>query len=1027
MKKYLISIILLVGINYLASSQTTIYHTDADALFRQALEQYQYEKYNTAQKLFQQAYDGYKTEQTELKTLSQYYIAQCAVRLFNADAPFLSYQFIADNPNSPKLNQTYFSLGGYFYTLKKWADCIAVYKKLEIKKLTEEQQAELHFKNGYSLFMEKDNEAARIAFYEIKDKKTKYTAPAQYYYGHIHYQEGNYQTALNEFLKFTDDETFGPIAPYYIVQIYYMQKKYQEVIDFAPNFIDNVTEKRLAEVARITGESFFKLENYTEAIVYFEKYMAAAPSPADDAVYQLAYAYYKTEQSEKAIPYFESISHAEGALGQNASYYLASCYLQNDDKANARKAFASAMRSDDDPVIKQDAMFNYALMTFEAGGDPFNDAVSAFEEFIETYPESKRIEEARRLLIQAYLGARNYKQALASIEKVENKNDELKEAYQRIAYNRGIELYNTMQFTKAAEMFTNANKYSGYNAMREAKALYWLGESYYRNQMYAKAITAYTQFKSAPVAYTVEEYKLVNYNLGYANFKLNKYTDAAKWFRQFASDSKDAVENNYIADSYVRTADCYFMQASYFPAIDFYNRALSSQTQSADYALLQKGVCLGLAKKELDKIATLRELVRDYPTSVYADDAYYEIAQEYLKLQDPSQAIESLRILCKKYPQSEFAGKGLVQLGLLYYNANNNAEAITYYKQAVSNYNGTDEARNALIGLKNIYIDMGQIEDYSAFVDGLGGNAPRLSINEKDSLSYLSAEKYYLTAKCDEAIKAFEKYITNYPNGAFLLQANFYSGDCLYQARNYSEALKKFNYVFSQPTNKFTEQALLGAARIEVSLKNHEQTITYYQQLIEVSSSDASLKEAYVGVMRASYLLQRYPEALEGANKVLELPNLSVEEKRDAGFIKARALQENGEVKLAIEAYRNISEEVLSYQGAESKFRLIELLFNQGSMDAAEKEILSFSNQSTSHEYWMARSFLIWAKIFVVRENYFQAIETVQSIIDYYENTEDGIKVMAKTQKKEIEQAKLKSENRRPEEAVEVNIESKTE
>ncbi len=34
-------------------------------------------------------------------------------------------------------------------------------------------------------------------------------------------------------------------------------------------------------------------------------------------------------------------------------------------------------------------------------------------------------------------------------------------------------------------------------------------------------------------------------------------------------DSKGAVEENYISDSYLRVADCFFMTKGYFQAIDF--------------------------------------------------------------------------------------------------------------------------------------------------------------------------------------------------------------------------------------------------------------------------------------------------------------------------------------------------------------------------------------------------------------------------------------------------------------------------
>ncbi len=1024
MYKYFWAIIIPVCLSMSAFSQSSQYFNDRDAVFREAMDYFQNEKYSTAQQLFEQAINGYD-DNNELKSLAQYYRAQCAIRLFNADAEYLTMQYIQNNPDGEKVNEAWFNLGGYFYSLKKWRDCIDTYDHVDTYKLTDEQTAELFFKKGYSQFSKKDYDAAKISFYEIIDKDTKYTGPANYYYGHIHYNEENYQTSLNSFLKITNDETFGPIAPYYIVQIYYMQRKYEEIVDFTPGIINNVTEKRLAEVARITGEAFFKLEQYDSSIVYFNLYVSATSSVADEAAYQLGYAYFKTDKFSEAIPYFEQVSVKDNAIGQNASYYLAACYLKKDDKVNARKAFASAMRKDFDPVIKQDAMFNYALMTFEVGGDPFNDAVGAFEAFIEEYPESKRIDEARRYLIQAYLGARNYKQALASIEKVEDKNDELKEAYQRIAYNRGIELYNIQHYYDAAKMFEKAVVYTGFDSQREAKAYYWMGESYYQAGRYAEAEKAYKKYKAMPVAYSVDENKFANYNLAYTYYKQNKYSQAAGLFRQFASDGNGIVDNGYIADSYLRVADCEFMQKSFFQAIDFYQRALDANTSFADYALMQKGICLGLAKKELDKIATLRKLIKDHPGSVYADDAYYEIAQEYLKLQDQTQAIESLEALCSAYPQSEFTSKSLVQLGLLYYNMDSNEKAISSYKKAVRNFNGTEDARSALLGLKNIYVDLGRIDEYSTFVDGLEGNVPRLSIEEKDSLTYLTAEKFYMTAQCDKAIPAFEKYLSGFPNGAYAIKANFYCGDCYYQSQEYDKALQKFIYVIDRGSNQFTEQALLGAGRITISREKYEEAIPYYSKLAVISSSDANLKEAQFALLRSYYKLNNYEEALKAANEVLKFANLSAEEKREAGFIKARSLQQTGRDALALEAYQEIATEVLSYQGAEAKYRVIELLYKQGNPDEAEKEILAFSSQSTSHEYWVGRSFILWADIFSDRENYFQAIETLQSIINYYEDPDDGILEMAKAKKQEIEEKKSLAEGAGAEEDLEVNIESK--
>ena len=153
-----------------------------------------------------------------------------------------------------------------FYDKNSWPNCISWYNRVDRFKLTSAELSEYHFKKGYAYYMRKDYESARVEFYEILDVESSYNAPATYYYSHIHYEDKNYETALMGFRAIDDDPLFSDIAPYYISQILFMQKKYAEVIDYAPNFMDSVSEKRLGEMAKIIGESYFMLEQYKEAI-----------------------------------------------------------------------------------------------------------------------------------------------------------------------------------------------------------------------------------------------------------------------------------------------------------------------------------------------------------------------------------------------------------------------------------------------------------------------------------------------------------------------------------------------------------------------------------------------------------------------------------------------------------------------------------------------------------------------------------------------------------------------------------------
>ena len=70
----------------------------------------------------------------------------------------------------------------------------------------------------------------------------------------------------------------------------------------------------------------------------------------------------------------------------------------------------------------------------------------------------------------------------------------------------------------------------------------------------------------------------------------------------------------------------------------------------------------------------------------------------------------------------------------------------------------------------------------------------------------------------------------------------------------------------------------------------------------------------------------------------------------------------------------------------------------------------------------MAKSFILLSDLYLVKEDDFQAVQTLSSIIDYYENTEDGILDIARRKKAEIMKRQEVQETR-PEEGLEVEME----
>ncbi len=1005
MKNRRIILACLIALNILISgsiiAQKSLVHTDSDQDYKKAIELFQNEKYGAARNIFQLVVEKYDDEQSLLKTNAEYYKSLCAIELFHRDAGFLIDKFIFDHPNDPRINDLYYQMGKFQYRKKKYSKTINWFKKVDKSLLNKEDRLDYYFQLGYSYFVKEEYDKARINFFEIKDIDSEYNAPANYFYSHIAYIEGNYQTALNGFEKIKDNEMFKPIVPYYLTHIYYKKNDFDEIKSTSPALLDQSTPKRAPEIARIIGEAYFQTGDYNKAIPYLERYKKESANYLKQDYYQLGYTYYKLGNFDKAITNLEKVVIGNSKLAQYSYYYLADCYIKTKDMQKAQMAFDAASKMDFNKTIEEESLFNFAKLSFEMSYSPFNQTIKTFNSFIQKFPYSDHLDQAYDYLVKVYLATKNYGQALASLEKINNKNENIEKAYQRVAFFRGIELFSSLEFKRAISFFNKSLKYGQINPEFNSQALFWKAESYYRLKEYPKSIDTYLEFLHSPRAIFQDEYNIAHYNLAYAYFKNKDYADAIIWFRKYTNKNSDAT--NTLSDSYIRIADCYFVQRNYADAVKYYDLAISMNLSDMDYATYQKAFSYGLLKKHDKKNWVLRNMVKDYPESGYKVDALYELGKSYVSLNNPEKALESYQLIIDNFPQSNYVKKAYLQKGLVYYNLNDNEHALEAYKKIVKNYSGTSEAKSALTGIRNIYLEMHREDEYFAYTESLSGNIS-ISTSEKDSLTYSSAEKLYMQAEYAKAAEHFKKYINNFKDGSYLLEANYFKADCNLQNGDTLEALNSFNYIISKPRNRFTEDALVKAGKINYNNLNFSEALDNYQMLEAVADVKNNLLEARIGQMRCSFKLHQDSLAIIAANKVLISDKVPEEVINEAHFVLAKSFLNQNDMLSAINEFKHISEFLKTPMGAEAKFRVIEILVEQNKLDEAEQEIVDFNNKNTPHQYWLARAIIKLADIYVQRDDDFQARHTLQSIVQYYDNKNDGIIAMAEEKLNEIEE-----------------------
>ncbi len=971
--------VLLSGVSH-SFAQRAASDVDPIREYSVGLELFQKQKYGAAQERFARALEHPRDLPSIERENAAYYQAVSALELFNADGEPLMKSFIETYPEHSMVNMANFQLGTYYFTKKSHRAVLSQFEMVDETKLESKYLEEYYFKKGYSHFQQEEYSKSKEALSHVLGGGKKYRSPAVYYNAYILYREGRNEAALKGFQELESDELFGNVVPFYILQIYYRQGKNEEVLTYGNVLLKkDFAKSKSGEIHRMLGEAHFNLGQYKEAVPEMEIAISELGGNRDDR-YKMAYASYRAAEYEKALQYFQQVTDEQDELTQLAFYHMGDCYLKLDRKMEARGAFRSASKYAFDKEVQEDALFNFAKTAYELSYDPYNEAVQAFEEYIDKNPNSQRVDEAYGFLLKVYLTTKNYESAIRSIDKMKNVNDALKETYQRISYVRGTELYNDLQFPNAISYLQRSDKYP-VNPKITAQAIFWQAEAYAAMQKWKAAESHYKLFLEVPSAIGLPEFGRAHYGLAYVFFENLQYESAISWFRKFADyERQDSIRVN---DALLRIADGYYLRKDNKRAIEFYDKAIKYNRFDTDYAIFQIAVCYGLDGKSASKVETLKAMLENYPSTDFAADAKYEIAETYFFGDNSQEAIKYFDKVVKEHPNSSYVPKAKLNKGLLYYNQSADEKALPLFKEVAENYPATEEAKEALMKIQKIYVEDGDVPGFEKYV--AAHNFPDITTGALDTSYYESAEFMYLRGNLEGAMVEFKKYLDKFPNGYFKLNANFYRADAAVQLKKYDQAIIGFDRVLEFKKNVFTERALMSASQIYLYQEKYNDALLRFSMLEEVAETAENLMEARIGLMRCNYLLNNFDEAHEYATKLQrsdKVPELVLSE---ASLTSAKCALAQNDLRMAQERFKQTLLESNNEVGAEAMYNLAYIHFLKGEYEQSQKLIFEMVNVFPNYGEWISRSFLLLADNYIKQNDLFQAKLTLQNLIDNYD------------------------------------------
>ena len=958
-------------LNIQAKAQFPNYSHPTNDLFEKGMTALKSGDTITAFSHIQSAYN-FKPSQEDIK----YYYLMLSLALDKSFAESKTIQWLENTDNKIYKSRLQFNLGKYYFKKQKEEAALKSFSYARIEDLDNDEIAQMKYQQGYLYFKNGSWEKATNLLNTVRQlQNSPYYTDANYYAGFIALEQKRFKDALQYFQIASTNKAYSRLTPFYISQLYYFLGDIDAAMLNCQKALATSGQFYELSLKQLMGHLLFEKKDFSKALPYLKEYVEKQKKANPQDLYQLSFCYFQSQNWQDAIDGFKELANIEDSLGQNSMYLLATSYLKLNNKTGAKNAFLICSTKNLNVSQKEISLFNYAKLCAEL--KEYSNAVSAFDKFLNTYPNSIYAQEANSFWIASLTLSNNYIQALSAYEAIKSPSIDLLKLYPKMLYGRATIYINEGQIEPA---FSLLNKIlnTPYNSKILPQAQFWLGELLYKMSRIDESIEILEKFIKDPVELPEVNQRHAKYTLGYCYLKKNNYQKAADYFAMVSKYNHSNMFEAYQKDAYLRLADCQMMLKQYKMALTTYQKAIDENWDYIDYATLEKAIILGGMGQLNEKIKILTNFESQFPQSTYINDANMELADTYTNRENFQEAIAPLTKILLDKNASNYHPQAYYKLGIVYFNLNKNQVALSTFKDLFNAFPKSNESDNSIEFVRNIFIEDQTPELFVEFMNTYGRS---LSLNEQDSLSYRASFIKYDQKKYTEALQGFSKYLLQFPNGKYQLEASNIIAEIAYSQQSYDTAGKYFGMVADQSPNKYAERASLIAARLNYfNFKNFVNAEKYFNTLMNIATQQENKLEALKGLLRCQYKNENWEACSVIAKQILQDKTSATDDIIMSNMALYHQSVIKGDTTGAIQLLNKIISTNTSVITAEAHYLLAKLYLDQNKLSIAEKTAFEVIKKQAEYEYWVTKSYILLGDIYVAQKDNFNAIATYKSV-----------------------------------------------
>ena len=325
-----------------------------------------------------------------------------------------------------------------------------------------------------------------------------------------------------------------------------------------------------------------------------------------------------------------------------------------------------------------------------------------------------------------------------------------------------------------------------------------------------------------------------------------------------------------IAVSYSRLADQTGDVSHYKTAIDHIEKVALTATVPKHKEALTYLWGFILHGTDQFKLAELKfkQLVENFPNSIFVENAWYMIGKSNYKLQDYEDARQAFKAVLDGFPDSDFKDKAQHLIATSFLTESNYEQAYLEFDklttEAFRDYPDlqAEAMYKAAYSLNQLSRDNEAIKRYANLVKQFP-ESPYITAAYFDQGAIYTKQKDYKKARAN-----YELALQNTVNQALQAEIQSAIARTYFDQGDYENALVSYNVLLEKyPDSNFILKARLGIANSHSRLKNWDEAIVTYKQIINEYKYNRSAVDAYYGLSLVYQDTNRWKLLLEIADE----------------------------------------------------------------------------------------------------------------------------------------------------------------